>query len=158
VDDLLAILIPEMKDVPGLEKWQEVYSWGGKDYPQEPIKYRCGLHVELRMSELQTYLWDFFPEDYRNQHWLVLDVAEETLNLFEYDVNGKEVDWGGSPLDKVLETLLSPQEKWAVVFEPHYDQMNSVYRLTVSECVQKLKANYSRSVQKEGFIALGVAE
>ena len=156
MDDLLAILIPKLEDVPGLEKRQEVYSWGGKDYPQEPIKYRWGSHVELRTSELQTYLWDFFPEDYRKQPWLVLDVNESALTLFQSEVNGYEVDWGGSPLDEILKTLLSRHEKWAVVFEPYSDQMDSVYRLTVDQCIQKLKANYLRNVQKEGFIVLGV--
>src|ERR1044072_7479451 len=81
VDDLLAILIPAIPSIPGLEKRQAVYSWGGQDYPQEPITFHWGPYVAFRTSQLQEYLWKFLPEEYRHTNWLVLDVNEEALEM-----------------------------------------------------------------------------
>lgn len=61
---------------------------------------------------------------------LAILVHESALDLLESEVNGKDVDWGGRRLDHMIEQLLSQQEKWALVFEPHYDQMDSVYHFT----------------------------
>jgi hypothetical protein len=155
VDDLLAILIPEIPVLPGLEKRQEIRSWGGQDHPQEPITYYWGPYVEFRMSRLPTYLWNAIPDEYRKKEWLVLDVNGSALDLFELEVNGQEVDWDSRPLDAVLDRLLSQHNRWVLIFEPHYDQIDSVYRLTVSESLQKLRSNYLRAREKEGFIILG---
>lgn len=156
MDDLLAILIPEIPVIPGLEKRQDIRSWGGQDYPQEPITYHWGPYVELRTSQLPSYLWDLLPEQYRKEKWLVLDVNGEALDLLELEVNGKEVDWGNRPLDELLRLMLSQQQRWVLIVEPNYDQIDSVYDLTVDEALQKLKSNYLRESQKEGFIVLGI--
>jgi hypothetical protein len=155
VDDLLAILIPDVPVISGLEKRHEIRSWGGQDYAQGPITYHWGPYVEFRTSQLPTALWDAIPEEHRKESWLVLDVNEDALDRLELEVNGQEVDWGTHPLDAVLDLVLSQQEKWVLVFQPHYDQIDSVSRLTVSESLQKLKTNYLRERTKEGFIILG---
>lgn len=155
MDDLLAILIPAIPNIPGLEKRQAVYSWGGQEYPQEPITFHWGPYVAFRTSQLQEYLWKFLPEEYRHTNWLVLDVNEKALDMLEREVNGKEVDWDGWDIEAVLRQILSLQERWVLVFEPHYDQMDSVYHLPVTECLEKLKLNYRRDQQKEGFICVG---
>lgn len=156
MDDLLAILIPEIPVIPGLEKQQEIRSWGGQDYPQEPTKYHWSPYVELRTSQLPLYLWELLPEQYRNEKWVVLDVNGEALDLLELEANEQEVDWDNRPLDELLRLLLGQQKRWVLILEPHYDQIDSVYQLTVDESLQKLKSNYLRESQKEGFIVLGI--
>lgn len=158
MDDLLAILIPAMPGIPGLEKRQAVFYWGGQEHPQEPITYHWGACVEFRTSQLQEYLWEFLPADYRDKQWLVLDVNDGALDLLEHEVNGKEVDWDSRHLDTVLRQILSQQEQWVLIFEPHYDQIDSVYSLTVSDCLEKLRSNYRRDGHKEGFICIGSIE
>jgi hypothetical protein len=153
VDVLLQLLLPELKPVVGLEFQQEVFSWGGVEYPQEPVKYLWGSHVELIPRDLQTHIPWFLPEGFLDDGWVFLDVEGDGLDLLEGEVNGMEMDWGGKRLDDLLALLLKQSDQWAVLFELHSDQIDSVYKLTVDECMRKLKANLKRDIKREGFIA-----
>src|SRR5690349_14652820 len=112
--------------------------------------------TSMTAADAAPVTYDF--GQYRNENWLVLDVNEGALELLEQEVNGKEIDWDSRHLDAVLRQLLSPQKCWVLISEPHYDQTDSVYHLTVSDCLQKLGSNYRRDGQKEGFICIGSVE
>ena len=86
--------------------------------------------------------------------WLALDVDPETLDLFEAEVNGEEVDWGGHPLDELIRVLLTNNERWVLVFEPDYDQFEDVFRMDPDQCVVTLKTSLKRTGPRSGFVAI----
>jgi hypothetical protein len=154
MDALLQLLIPDMKSLPGLERHQNVFTWEGKNHPQKPITYRWGPHVELIVSEVQAFILDLLPPDYRDKSWVVLEPSDDTLDLFEREANGYEVDWSGYRVDDLLILLMNQHERWVLIFEPQYDQIDQTCRLEATTALQKLKLNLKADIQKEGFIAL----
>lgn len=154
MDVLFEVLLPELEDVEGLEPHQVIFSWGGEAHPQGPVTYRWGPHVELAPDYIQPHIMRFLPEGYADESWAVLQIKGDGLDLLEMEVNGEEVDWFGRRLDDLLESLLKQHERWVLIFEPNYDQIDRVYELDVEECISKLKANLRRDAGREGFIAI----
>ena len=154
MDALLQLLVPEVKLLDGLERHQRVLSWDGAEYPQDPITYGCGPHVELITSQIQPFLLQFLPDGFFKEHWTVLDVSGAALDLLEQETNGEDVDWFDCRLEDLLVRFLTQYEQWALIFELHYDQIDNIYRLSPDECIHKLKVNLSRTSRREGFIAL----
>jgi hypothetical protein len=153
MDVLFQLLLPELPAIEGLERNQRIFNWGGVDYPQEPAIYRWGEHVELVPSELQPFIPRFLPAGYIDKSWIFLDVKGDGLDLWESEVNGREVDWFGYRLDDLLKLILEQQGKWLVIFELNYDQIDNTYTLNADECIQKLESNLRLNYQREGFIA-----
>jgi hypothetical protein len=154
MDALLQLIIPEIPTLPDLQRYQREFSWGGETYPQEPVTYRWGPKVELIESETQSFIVDLLPEDFISQDWKVLDVARETLDLIERDVNGEQVDWYGYNASDLLTLLLAHSDKWVLIFEPYYDQIDHVFRISAEECLDKLKFFLNRKNERKGFIAI----
>jgi hypothetical protein len=68
------------------------------------------------------------------------------------DVNGDDVNWSGYPCDEIIQFLLTQSDRWVLIFEPHYDQIDDVYRLSPEECITTLKSNLKRDGPRKGFI------
>jgi hypothetical protein len=128
-----------------LNREQVVFNWGGKDYPQEPVHYRWGQHVEFVEGQLQSFLPKFFPLHYAAKDWVVFEVEPQSLDLFERGVNGEDVYLSGQGLDAVLKLLLHKCEDWIVIFEPHYDQIDEILELGPDECIKKLESVLRRT-------------
>jgi hypothetical protein len=154
LDILLQILIPNLTALEGIEKSQKIYSWGGTDYPQEPVTYHWGTFVEMVPSQVQPFIYKFLPNEYSEKLKICLDIKGQGLDLLKMEVNGEEVDWYDRRLDDLLNIILSRCDLGVLIFEPHYDQIDSVNYLEVNDCIQKLKDNLKRDRQKEGFIAI----
>ena len=154
MDVLFQLLLPKLRVVEGLERHQRIFNWGGVDYPQEPATYRWGEHVELVPSELQSFIPRILPDGYVDESWIFLDISGDGLDLWESEVNEHEVDWSGHRLDNLLKLILEQHEKWVVIFELHYDQIDNTYALNADECIQKLESNLRWNSKREGFIAI----
>jgi len=155
VEALLQILIPAIKQLPNLERYQRVFTWDGTEYPQEPVEYCWGPHAKLVTSEIQQFLLSLLPAGYVTDQWVALDVDRETLDLLAAEINGQQVvDWLGLTFDDLLRLLLAEYDRWVVVFEPHYDQIDNIYRMKPEECIAKLRANLKWPGPMEGFVAL----
>ncbi len=50
MDLIFQIRVPKLKQLDGLEFYQKVFSWGGQEYPQDPVTYRWGDHVQLILA------------------------------------------------------------------------------------------------------------
>lgn len=154
MDALLQLLVSEIKLVDGLTIHQEVFNWGGVDYPQGPPVYHWGSYVELIPSPIQPYIINWLPVNYKDEAWLGLDVRGNGLDLLEREVNGEQVNWMGRRLDDLLKAILIQQDRWGLIFEPNYDQLDNIYRLSIDDCVNKLKSNLRWTGKREGFIAI----
>lgn len=153
MDVLFQILLPNLKLIEGLERFQDVYTLEGMDYPQEPIMYRWGDHVTLIPRDIQQYVLGLFPTGLIGPDWIFLDVEGDCLDLWESEANGFEADWGGKRLDNLLFALLGQYDQWGIVFELFSDQIDGIHEVTVEECVEMLKRNLKRDVKREGFVA-----
>src|SRR4051812_6217223 len=111
MDVLFQVLLPELRAIEGLEQYQRIFNWGGVDYPQEPVTYCWGEHVELVPAELQSFIRHLLPDSYIDESWIFLDVNGNGLDLWELEVNEREVDWSGHRLDNLLKLLLEQYEK-----------------------------------------------
>ena len=154
MDVLFQLLVPELPQIENLVRHQRVFNWGGVDYPQEPISYKWGEHVELVLSALQPHIPELLPEGYFDEDWLVFDVADEGIELWGSELNQREVKWSGHRLDDLLRLILNQSERWVVIFELHFDQIDSVYALSPDECVEKLESNLRWIQSPEGFICI----
>jgi hypothetical protein len=155
MDALLQILLPEIKQLPNLERYQRVFTWDGTEYPQEPVEYLWGPQVKLVTSHIKQSLFRFLPRGYVTEHWVALDVDRQTLDLLAAEINGQQVvDWFGSTFDELIRRLLTQYDHWVLVFEPGYDQIDNVYRMKPEECISKLRANLKWPGPMEGFVAL----
>lgn len=155
MDALLQLIIPEIPNLPDLQRYQREFTWAGESYPQEPVTYRWGPKVELIESQIQSFIVDLLPENFIGPNWKVLDVGDETLDLIERDVNGEEVDWYGYKAQELLTSLLDHSDKWALIFEPYYDQIDDIFRISARESVDKLESFLNRNKERKGFIAIG---
>ncbi|HMQ05584.1 MAG TPA: hypothetical protein PKD26_16825 [Pyrinomonadaceae bacterium] len=154
LDVCFQIFVPKLRQIDGLIREQEVFTWDGTDYPQEPVIYKWGNHVELIPGDAQPFVLELFPKSFISPEWNFFAVEGDGLWLLEDEVNGDSLDWDDNRLDDFLNLFLNQHDQWAVVFELHCDQIDNVYQLTVEECVRKLKQNLDRNREKEGFIAL----
>ena len=157
LDVLFSLLLPELKPVAGLELHQRVFTWGGVDYPQEPITYHWSQYVVLTLSQQPPYLQRFLPRGYGGKGWLCFDLNGEAFELWGSELQGDEVDWDNGRLDDLLRILLTGQDKWVMIVEPYYDQIDHTYRLNAAGCIEKLKSALGRGIYEEGFIVIGAA-
>src|SRR5262249_57789757 len=67
MDTLLQLLLPEIKELPNLERQQRVFTWDGIEYPQEPVEYLWGPHVKLVTSQIHQFLFRFLPRGYATE-------------------------------------------------------------------------------------------
>jgi len=70
-------------------------------------------------------------------------IRGDGLDLFE---------WGGAPLMEFVRHQLEANANWAVVFQPHSDQIDRVERRDVEATIEALKANLKREAQRQGFV------
>lgn len=153
MDLIFQIRVPKLKQLDGLEFYQKVFSWGGQEYPQDPVTYRWGDHVQLIPGGAQPRVVALLPKGLLGPDLEVFDIEGTGLDLLESEINGIEVEWNGKRLDDFLCLLLRQYDRWVLVFELYEDQIDGVYELTVDECIRKLKMNLRRDIRREGFIA-----
>ncbi len=89
-----------------------------------------------------------------DQTWEVLEADNETLDLMEQHFNGEDVDWYGCRPDELLISLLAQSEKWVLIFEPNFDQIDHILRLSPTDAVNKLKSVLNWQNERLGFIAI----
>ena len=154
MDALLQLIIPEIPTLPDLQRYQREFTWGGQTYPQEPVTYRCGPKVELIESQIQSFLIDLLPKNFIGPNWKGLDVAPDTLDLIEQEVNGEEVDWYGPKANDLFISLLDHSKKWVLIFEPYYDQIDYIFQIGAKESIDKLQTFLNRKNERKGFIAI----
>ena len=121
---------------------------------EEPPRFWWGDFVEINVSPMPSHVRKFFEDGDVIEDWTYLSVKGDGLDLLEKEVNGHSVDWHGKTLAEFLQTFLSNHERWVVVFEWHCDQIDSVYSLSVGDCVAQLQSNLSWDVKREGFVVL----
>ena len=80
--------------------------------------------------------------------------SQRTLDLLNLKVNGHEVEWFDRSFDDLISKLLRQSQRWAVIFEAYYDQLDYTCRLDVDTVATKLRSNLDRKTRQEGFIIL----
>ena len=154
MDALLQLIIPRIPSLDGLQRYQREFTWEGVSYPQEPVTYNWGPQVKLSKSEAQSFIINLLPQDLVDQTWEVLETDNETLDLMEQHFNGEDVDWYGCRPDELLISLLAQSEKWVLIFEPNFDQIDHILRLSPTDAVNKLKSVLNWQNERLGFIAI----
>jgi len=75
------------------------------------------------------------------------------LDLLVSEIFGNEVDWNDNRLDDLLEAILTPNDKWALIFELGWDRIDSLYHTDARGCMRILTENLRHFHRREGFIA-----
>jgi hypothetical protein len=155
VDVCFGLLLSNRQSViDTLERYQKKFTWQGIEYPQEPIYYLFGKHICLVEKPLPKHKVKLLQYDYAIEDFMSLTLEGNGLDMLELEVNERNVEWNGPTFDNFLKVLLSPQDRWAVIFEWHCDQIDNIYRLDVNACISKIRENLKWEVQREGFIIL----
>jgi hypothetical protein len=152
MDVLFQVAVPRVIEAVGLERTERTHRWGGIDLEEGASSYRWGQYVELHPSRLQPWIFEIIPKGYVGESWKVFDVDGDGLSLWAHEVNGGAVEWMGRRLEALLQVLLSV-DRWVVIFEPHFRQINQVIHCNTDECLRRLAHSLSRRVG-EGFVAI----
>lgn len=154
MDVCFELLLPSKTSIDGLEYRVPTFSWGGEHHPQGDGSYFWGQFVELVETPIPSHIPRLLPRNYLNQDWVALSIRGQGLDLLEKEVRGLEVDWGGRSLEELLRVLLSQYDRWVLIFELHCDQIDSLYRLSIPDCVEKLKQSLKWEARAEGFLVI----
>lgn len=143
MDVCFSLLLPnpvELDRIEGLERRQVTFTWGGVAYPQDPVKFRWGEYVELIETPIAEHYYPYLPADSRSKTWTSLVIGGKALDMLAIQVNERDaVDWQGRSLEGLLQLLVSHYSQWVLVFELHCDQIDSIYSLSIDECLQYLR-------------------
>jgi len=154
MDACFELLLLNKEPLDSLECYQKTITWEGIEYPQDHKYYIWGKYIRLVESILPKKICNYLPTSFAEQEWTHLSVKGQILDLLELEVNGLEINWEGKTLDSLLKLLLTPQNRWVIVFEWQCDQINKTYYLGINECISKFKDNLKYGKQREGFIVL----
>jgi hypothetical protein len=152
MDVLFQVAVPRVIEAVGLERTERTHRWGGIDLEEGASSYRWGQYVELHPSRLQPWIFEIVPKGYVGESWKAFDVDGDGLSLWAHEVNGGAVEWMGRRLEALLQVLLSV-DRWVVIFEPHFRQINQVIHCNADECLRRLAHSLSRRIG-EGFVAI----
>ena len=145
--ELIALLIPDLTKLPQLESRRTVFTWGGEEYPQEPLRhYWAGesLFVDVRpFGLLPTFLPRDFIDDAERWSCLVLDEPS-----------------GRNPVDlvEVIREILRSQPRWAAFGVEDHDPIEVSGSATIEIVVDKLRRGLQRQCDAEGFAHWGMAQ
>jgi hypothetical protein len=151
MDALLQIIVPKLNEIEGLEVIQPVFEWDGMEYPQGS-KIVSWNGISLSFDEKGKYCNRFLPPNYLTEEWIWLKVSDESLDRYEISLNSENENNLENTLDNLLALLLEDLDKYVIAFLLHYDQIDSVYKLDVQNCISKIRKNLDRKVLKEGFV------
>ncbi|WP_341530006.1 hypothetical protein WKK05_12250 [Nostoc sp. UHCC 0302] len=154
MDVCFELLLLNKQPLDSLECYQKTIVWEGIEYPQEPKCYIWGKYICLTESLMPKKIHSYLPISFAEKEWTYLSVTGQILDLLELEVNGSKINWGGKSLDSLLKLLLTPQNKWFIVFEWQCDQIDKTYYLSIDECISKLKNNLKYEKKREGFIII----
>ena len=152
MDVLFQVAVPRVIEAVGLERPERTHRWRELDLVEGASSYRWGQYVELHPSRLQPWIFEIVPKGYVGESWKVFDVDGDGLSLWAHEVNGGAVEWMGRRLDALLQILLSV-DRWVVIFEPHFRQIEQVIHCNADECLRRLAHSLSSRVE-EGFVAI----
>jgi hypothetical protein len=152
MDACLELLLPHTIQLNALEWKVPSFIWGGINYPQGPERVKWGEFVEIVRTPIAEHLRKYLPANSGTETWVALSIRGEGLDLLQREVNGSSVDWHRSSLEDLLRSLLSNCSTWLLVFELHCDQIDSIYRMSVDQCIDRLKQNLRYEVRSEGFV------
>jgi hypothetical protein len=152
MDVCLELLVSNPIPITSLMTRQKSITWGGIEYPQEPICYLWGEFIQIVETPIAKHIYTFLPKTYKIFDMKCYAIQGEVLNLIKKEVHGFQVNWAGKNLDSFLKSILPSQQNWAVVFSLHCDEIDSQYTLGIDEAIKKIYANLRN--EPEGFIIL----
>ena len=161
MDVCFDILIPRLPQLDGLEYKQPTFTWNGVSYPQGEGKFHWGQFVELLEMEIPLHLRKYIPDEFGRDNWRAFEVQGLCLSMWRLEVKEFDnewqpfnVDWKGKSIEDFLRALLSQCDRWVVVFELFGGHIDSVYAMSVEECLQHLRKNIGFESEIEGFVAV----
>ncbi|MFY0576196.1 hypothetical protein ACN28S_19175 [Cystobacter fuscus] len=154
MDVCVDIFLPRLWPMAGLRQERREFMWEGVVHPQEPETYRWGRQVELRKyAQPPTHLLTRLPQGLFQNGWSYFALEGNGLDLLSREVNGQEVEWDEHPLEVFFLEQLSKNDRWAVVFSPHCDQLDFSQETTAEGFMTLLKAQLNWKQERKGFIA-----
>lgn len=152
MDACLELLLPHMIKVVGLEQKRNTFAWDDISHYGGADSYQWGDFVELVQTPIPQHLPRYLPASYITADWIALSIRGEGLDLLQGEVNGMDTDWRERSLVCILQLMMSQCSEWALVFELHCDQIDSVYRLNIDDCLRRFQENLKWSSCTEGFV------
>lgn len=153
MDACFEIYVPSIVPLPGLERHDVVFEWGGELHPQTPVRHSWGPHVSLVETRVPEHMADRLAGRVDVESWLGLLAEGRGLDLHEQEVNGGDVDWGGEwTLERFLREQLSRQDSWAVCFMPGWEQLDKVAEGDVERVIRELRESLTWGSPSFGFL------
>ncbi len=154
MDACLELLLLNKHPLYSLELYQKKIIWEELEYPQNPKYYIWGEYIHLVECPIPRTIRDYLPPSFAKEEWVCFSVKGQVLDLLELEVNGSDIDWKERTLDSLFKLLLTPQNKWVVVFDWQCDQIDKIYNLNITDCISTLRNNLKYENSREDFIVL----
>lgn len=154
MDSCLEILLPKLKPLPELQEATRVFSWGGEDHPQGDSVYQWRKDTELFKVPTPRHVLARLPHYYSTGDWEYFRFADKSVSALERIINSHDTaDWTSADVVSLLQSQLALHAGWALVFEPHCDQIDRVFEADLEVALSQLRSSLDWSREPVGFIA-----
>ena len=149
-DIAFEVLLPVDVDLSIFRFQIPEFEWQGKGYPQgEPQGY-FGPNFKIKKTPVPYAIKERLPLVYQSNDWQCLSISGPGLFIFKESLSGTMAEDKDYSLKKLMEFLILNQPKWAIIFEPDFDQIDEVVEGNFTTVIEKI--TFSLTVEKRGYI------
>lgn len=132
---------------------EELASWGGESFRQDPPRYAWKEEVKFKKQAIPMHIQSYIPSDLNVSDWFHLSLDTNALETWEKSVNDSSSDESPPMLKEMLDNLLPLLNEWVVIFDLNCDQIDNVYQMDKFTLLDKIDNVLKWGNEPEGFIA-----
>lgn len=132
---------------------EELSSFGGESYKQDPPRYMWKEEVKFKCQVIPDHILTYIPSEINVTEWNYLSLEGNELESWEKSINKQTPEESQLLLKQMLNELLPLLNEWVVIFELNCDQIDNVYKMNSSMLLDKVNTVLNWNNEPEGFIA-----